>query len=291
MKEPVFIVDGSNYIFRSYYAIPKSLSSNGIPTNAAYGFCIMIRKIIKDYNPKYLAIVFDTGKKTFRHEIYPKYKAHRPPSPNDLNLQFALIDDFVDAFNISKFRQIGFEADDIIGTLAKKLDSQGHPVVIATSDKDMMQLVSNNVSLLHEFRSGRENVKNIIKPENVKSKFGVSPEYVADILALTGDVSDNIPGVSGIGKKNAVKLVNEYGHIEEIMNSAIHIKQKSIREKLLKGSAMAYLSKQLASINCNVNIDFNLTELKNKKPNIEKLKILYEKCGFSKLFHELKMFN
>ncbi len=287
IKESVFIVDGSGYIFRSYYAIPKLLSKNKTPINAVYGFCMMIQKLIKDYNPKYLAIAFDTGKKTFRHDICSNYKVQRPSPPDDLIPQFKLIDTFVDAFNIARFRQIGFEADDIIGSLAKRITCHNYPVVIVTDDKDLMQLVSNSVSLLCENKSEKKNIKRLVTPEYVEFKFGVRPRYIPDVLALIGDSSDNITGVDGIGKKNAAKLIMEYGHVEQILNSIDQIKQVSIRNKLIQGSDRVRLNKQLTTINCNIDIDFDLNTIKIKQPNVEKLKVLYLEFGFDKLLANL----
>ncbi len=288
MKDPVYIIDGSGYIFRAYYAVRPLSSSKGVPTNAVYGFCTMLQKLIKDHHPKYLAITFDTGQKTFRHKLYSEYKAHRPPPPPDLVPQFDLIRRLVDAFDIAQFTQIGFEADDLIGTLAKHATDAGHPVVIVTGDKDMMQLVSPSVTLLDELRASKTGSEMFVTEEGVKNKFGVTPKQVVDVLALMGDSSDNVPGVTGIGEKTAIELIQEYGSMESVLNNAPLMKQKSRREKLINDSDMARLSKQLVQIDCNVPIDFSLKALENNGPNLTKLRDLYEELDFKRLLLELE---
>src|SRR3989338_5135484 len=255
MKEPVFIIDGSGYIFRAYYAIRSLSSKKVVPTNAVYGFLSMLQKLIKDHHPKYLAIAFDTGDKNFRHRLYPEYKSNRPPPPPDLVPQFALIRRLVDAFEIAQFAQVGFEADDIIGTLTRKSLQLGHPVVIVTGDKDMMQLVSDRVCLLDELRATKTGAELYIKTPQVIEKFGVTPDQVVDVLALAGDTSDHVPGVRGIGEKTAAELIKEHGSLEGVLNYAPMIKQKARREKILEDSDLARISKKLVTIDCNVDLD------------------------------------
>ncbi|MES2503353.1 MAG: DNA polymerase I [Myxococcota bacterium] len=287
MKEPVYIIDGSGYVFRAYYAIRSLSTSKGVPTNAVYGFCTMLQKLIKDHQPKYLAIAFDTGRKTFRSDMYPEYKAHRPPPPPDLPPQFDLIKRLVDCFEIAQFAEIGFEADDVIGTLTRLAREAGHPVVIVTGDKDMMQLVSPEVSLLDELRAAKTGTELMVTPAEVKAKFGVMPDKVIDVLALMGDASDNVPGVKGIGEKTAIELIQEYGSLESVLNCAPMMKQKSRREKILQDSDLARLSKQLVSIDCHVDIEFDLANLENNGPNLLKLKAFYEELEFSRLLTDL----
>ncbi len=288
MKDPVYIIDGSGYIFRAYYAVRPLSSSKGVPTNAVYGFCTMLQKLIRDHHPKYLAITFDTGQKTFRHKLYSEYKAHRPPPPPDLIPQFDLIRKLVDAFDIAQFTQIGYEADDLIGTLAKHATDAGHPVVIVTGDKDMMQLVSPSVTLLDELRASKTGSEMFVTEEGVKTKFGVTPKQVVDVLALMGDSSDNVPGVTGIGEKTAIELVQEYGSLESVLNNAPLMKQKSRREKLLNDSDVARLSKQLVQIDCHVPLEFSLKSLENNGPDLTKLRALYEELDFKRLLLELE---
>lgn len=282
MKEPVYIIDGSGYIFRAYYAIRPLTSTKGVPTNAVFGFSTMIQRLIKDHQPKYLAIAFDTGGKNFRHNLYPEYKANRPPAPPDLVPQFDLIRRLVDAFEIAQFSKPGFEADDVIGTLTRKALEAGHPVVIVTGDKDMMQLVNDQVCLLDELRAVKTGSELFIKAPQVIAKFGVPPEKVIDVLALAGDASDHVPGVRGIGDKTAAELVKEYGSLEGVLNYAPMIKQKARREKLLEDSDLARLSKKLVTIDCQVELEFSLEKLENKGPNLDKLDVLYEELDFKK---------
>jgi DNA polymerase-1 len=282
MKEPVYIIDGSGYIFRAYYAIRPLTSSKGVPTNAVYGFSSMLQKLIKDHQPKYLAIAFDTASKNFRHQLYPAYKSNRKAPPDDLIPQFGLIRRLVDAFEIAQFEQVGFEADDIIGTLTRKAQDLGHPVVIVTGDKDMMQLVSDNVCLLDELRAAKTGAELYIKQAQVIEKFGVPPEKVVDVLALAGDTSDHVPGVRGIGEKTAAELIREHGSLEGVLNYAPLIQQKARREKILEDSDLARLSKQLVTINCDVELDFSLEKLENHGPNPEKIEALYTELDFKK---------
>lgn len=282
MKEPVFVIDGSGYIFRAYYAIRPLSSKKGVPTNAVFGFLSMLQKLIKDHKPKYLAIAFDTGQKNFRHKLYSEYKSNRPPPPADLVPQFDLIKRLVDAFEIAQFSQVGFEADDIIGTLTRQSLELGHPVVIVTGDKDMMQLVGDQVCLLDELRATKTGAELYIKTPQVLEKFGVPPEKVVDVLALAGDTSDHVPGVRGIGEKTAAELILEHGSLEGVLNYAPLMKQKSRREKLLEDSDLARLSKQLVTLDCHVNLDFSLEKLENHGPNLEKLNLLYEELDFKK---------
>ena len=217
MKEKVFLVDGSGYIFRAYFGIRPLTSKKGVPTNAVYGFATMLMKLIKEQKPKYLAIAFDTKEKTFRHELYDQYKANRPPAPDDLVPQFPLIHQLVDALQIPRLVIPGFEADDLLGTMAKKATDAGHDVVIVTGDKDLMQLVTPNVTILDEMRGAHKGGKGWVDAAAVEEKFGVPPHQVIDVLALMGDSSDNVPGVRGIGQKTAALLIQEYGSVENVL--------------------------------------------------------------------------
>lgn len=281
--DAVFLIDGSGYIFRAYFAIRHLNSSGGVPTNAVYGFTTMLLKLLKEHNPRYLAIAFDTGKPTFRHKIYADYKANRPPAPPDLIPQFDLIHRMVDAFRIKRLLTNGYEADDLIGTAARIAKESGHQVVIVTGDKDFMQLVDTDVWLLDELRAAKNNNELMIDREQVRLKFGVDPEQVVDILALAGDASDNVPGVRGIGEKTAVELVKEFGSLENILAAAPLIKQKSRREKLIEGKEMALLSKELVTIDCHAAIDIKIPELVNEGPSIKALVTLFKELDFKRL--------
>jgi DNA polymerase-1 len=194
-KPTLYLIDGSSYIFRAYYAIRHLSNSKGLPTNAVYGFTSMLFKFLKDYEPTHLAIVFDSKGKTFRDEIYPLYKANRSEPPEDLVPQFEKIFEIVDAFNIPQVQLEGYEADDLIGTISKNVERGNSNVVLVTGDKDFCQLVSEKVTLLDTMKNKRTGI------DDVKEKYKVTPERVIDVFALAGDAVDNIPGVKGIGER------------------------------------------------------------------------------------------
>lgn len=284
--DAVYLVDGSGYIFRAYYAVRPLSSSRGVPTNATYGFVQMLLKLIREHQPKYLAIAFDTKTPTFRHELYTGYKANRPPPPEDLIPQFEWIHKVVDAFGIKKLVMPGFEADDVIGTLTKKARDIGRQVIIVTGDKDFMQLVDGEVWLLDELRATKTDAELFVDREGVREKFGVDPEHVVDVLALAGDSSDNVPGVRGIGEKTAMELVKEFGSLETILNVAPIMKQKSRREKLIEDSDMARLSKTLVTIKCDVPMDLSIEDIRFQMQGSQKLMDLFEELEFRRLMNE-----
>ena len=210
----LYIIDGSSYIFRAYFGIRQFLStSKGFPTNALYGFINMLQKVVKDEKPDFLCVAFDSKEKTFRHDIYPDYKANRDAPPEDLAKQFPYFEPLVEAYNIFSIRVPGFEADDIIGTLALKGSKAGYRVVIVSGDKDMMQLVSPKVEMLDTMKNKRFGIK------EVEEKFGVPPEKVVEVMGLMGDSSDHIPGVKGVGPKTATELIQKYGSIAGLYES------------------------------------------------------------------------
>lgn len=274
MKNTIFIIDGSSYIFRAYYATPQLFSANGNPINAVCGFLSMLQKLIKNYSPRYLLLAFDTGFKNFRHLIFPDYKCNRILTPIDLSTQFSLIYKMLDAFEICRFSRIGFEADDIIGTIACRVNKMGFPAIIVTSDKDMMQLISDQTFILNQ-SSASNLLYKLIRPEVVKSQFGVVPSKIPDLLGLAGDRSDNIPGVFGIGIKTAARLINTYESIENLLKHARNIPEGSLQKKIIKDSKLAIMSKKLATINCNVGLTFSLPSLQNNKITQNKILEMY----------------
>lgn len=285
--DAVFLIDGSGYIFRAYYGIRPLTSPGGIPSNAVYGFTTMLLKLLREHKPRYLAIAFDTGKQTFRHEMYSAYKANRPPAPEDLVPQFDWIHKVVDAFRIKRLLQLGYEADDLIGTVSRLARDMGKPVVIVTADKDFMQLVTEDVVLLDELRAAKNGTELLIGPKEVVDKFGVPPERVVDVLALAGDSSDNVPGVRGVGEKTAVELVQQYGALENILAHASEIPQNARRERMMSGADMARLSLKLVTIDCHAKLKINLEELENNGPSTTDLRAIFEELGFKKLLNEL----
>jgi DNA polymerase-1 len=225
----LYLIDGSSFIFRAYHAIRPLTRPDGTPVNAVSGFCNMLFKLLRDLDdserPSHLAVIFDAGKKTFRNDIYPDYKAHRPPAPDDLIPQFKIIHDAVEAFNLPSIQLAGYEADDIIATYAKQAENDGSKVTIVSTDKDLMQLVSEDVTMLDTMKNRHIGI------DEVTEKFGLGPEKVIEIQALAGDSADNIPGVPGIGVKTAALLLSEYGDLDTLLERAGEIKQNKRREK------------------------------------------------------------
>ncbi len=286
----VYLIDGSGYIFRAFFAIRSLRSKSGVPTNAVFGFANMLIKLLKEHKPKYLAIAFDRKEPTFRHQLYADYKANRPLPPEDLIPQFALIHRLVEAFNIKLLSVAGFEADDLLGTLAHRAKLLGREVVIVTGDKDLMQLVDDHTFLLDELRAARNGAEKFIDAHAVNEELGVKPHQVVDLLALAGDSSDNVPGVAGIGKKTAADLLNEYGSLEQILNLAPLIKQKSRREKLIEGHKLALLSKKLVSIDCYAPVECGIDDLHYQGINEEKTRELFLELDFHRLMSDASLF-
>ncbi|HEY7534847.1 MAG TPA: DNA polymerase I [Thermodesulfobacteriota bacterium] len=276
----MYLIDGSSYIFRAYHAIRGLSTSKGFPTNAIYGFTSMLFKFIKDYNPEYLGIVFDSKGKTFRDEIYPLYKANREEAPDDFKIQLPKIFEIVNSLDISQIQIEGYEADDIMGTLAKEMEKNGLSVVLVTGDKDFYQLVSDKVTLLDTMRDKKTGVKEVIQ------RFGVTPEKVIDVLALSGDATDNIPGVRGIGEKTASELIAKFGNIERVFENMDEIPKRQ-RELLTANKENAVLSKRLATIETSIPMTMNLEGFKYKGFNKEKLREVFEELEFKVLLREL----
>jgi DNA polymerase-1 len=276
----LYLVDGSSYIYRAYYAIRHLSSPSGHPTNALYGFIQMLLKLLKDHDPHHVAVVFDVGRVTFRTGLYPEYKANRAAMPDDLRAQVGPIRDVVRAFNIPALELAGYEADDIIGALAARHSAAGGRVVVVTGDKDLMQIVNDRVTLLDTMKGKSSGIAEVIE------RFGVGPELVPDILGLAGDSSDNIPGVPGIGEKTAIKLIQEFGSLDQLLDRAGEVKGK-IGEKLREFREQALLSRQLATIELNVPLEVTAEELQASEPDTPALNALFKKYGFTTLIKEL----
>jgi DNA polymerase-1 len=276
----LYLIDGSSYIYRAYYAIRHLSSPKGFPTNALYGFTQMLIKVLKDRSPGHVAVVFDAGRHTFRNDIYPEYKANRLAMPDDLRPQIAPIKEMVRAFNIPALELAGFEADDIIGTIARDCEAKGVDVIVVTGDKDLMQIVSDRVRLLDTMKEKESGI-----PE-VEERFGVGPERVTDILGLAGDSSDNIPGVPGIGEKTAIKMIQEFGDLDSLLDRAAEVKGKN-GEKLREFADQARLSRQLATIDCRVPIEYAFADFALSPPDNGRLNELFKEYGFTTLIKEL----
>jgi len=276
----LYLIDASGYIFRAYYAIRSLSTSKGLPTNALYGFTSMLLKLIREEKPDHIACVFDVARKTFRNEKFQAYKANRAEPPPDLVPQFPYFRKIARALNLPVLELPNYEADDVIGTIAKKMGRRKLQTVIVTGDKDMMQLVDEKVSLYDSMREKRIGI-----PE-VKERFGVEPERVPDVLALAGDSSDNIPGVAGVGEKTAIKLMQEYGSLEAILKNATRISGK-LGEKIHEQTEAARLFKELATIVTDAPIEFDFKDFELKDPDREAMKELFSELEFHRFLSEL----
>ncbi|WP_315838632.1 DNA polymerase I [Bradyrhizobium prioriisuperbiae] len=278
----LFLVDGSSYIFRAYHALPPlNRKSDGMQVNAVLGFCNMLWKLLRDMprdnQPTHLAIIFDKSEITFRNTLYPDYKAHRPPAPEDLIPQFALIREAVKAFDLPCLEQGGFEADDLIATYAREADQRGATTIIVSSDKDLMQLVSERVMMYDTMKDRRIGIPEVIE------KFGVPPEKVVEVQALAGDSVDNVPGVPGIGIKTAAQLIVEYGDLETLLQRAGEIKQPKRREALIENAEKARISKKLVQLDDKVKLDVPLDDLAVHDPDARKLIAFLKAMEFTTL--------
>jgi DNA polymerase-1 len=281
----LYLVDGYGFVFRAFHSMPPLSRADGLPIGAVYGFTNMLFKFLASHEADMLAVVLDAGQKTFRHDIFPEYKSNRPEPPQELILQFPIIRDVVEAFNVKVLEKPGFEADDLIATYAKLAKSQGIEVKIVSSDKDLMQLIEEGISMYDAMKD-----KNIADAE-VIAKFGVRPNQVLDILSLIGDSSDHIPGVKGIGIKTAAELINEFGSLDGIYQSLDKIKQERRRQMLVEGKEKAYLSKQLISLDEKVELDVSLDDLKVKELDKTKLADFLAQQGFKNLLAKIGAHN
>jgi len=282
-KPTVFLVDGSNYIYRAFYAIRELTNSRGFPTNAIYGFTTMLMKLCRDYNPDYIAVFFDSRGPTFRHAMYEEYKANRKAMPDELAAQIPAIKDVVHALAVPGVEKEGVEADDAIGTAVRSLSGSGVRTVIVSGDKDMMQLVSEDVTMIDTMKD------KVYDVAAVTGRFGVAPEQVVEVLGLAGDTSDNVPGVPGIGEKTAAKLVREYGEVEAVISHAGAIKNKRVRENLIAYADQARLSRELVVIKTDVDIPCTLEDFRPGEENEGELKRLFTEFEFSSLIQKMKV--
>jgi DNA polymerase-1 len=275
------LIDGSSYVFRAFHAIQYLSTSQGVPTNAIYGVTRMLLKLLDELQPSYVAVVLDKGGKTFRHELYPEYKANRPAAPADLVVQLPVVREVIAALNLPLIEQTGIEADDLIGSLAKRAVQDGFDVLISSGDKDLMQLVGDRIHMIDSLREVTYD------SAAVKQKLGVPPERVADLLALMGDASDNIPGVTGIGEKTASKLLAEHGNIEGVLAAAANMKKSKLRENLIADAPSARLSLQLATLKLDLPLPVSTAELKRRPFDKESLDQFLTKWEFSALRQKL----
>ncbi len=275
----LFLIDGSSYIFRAFYAIRHLSNSRGLPTNAIFGFTQMLLKILKEHRPEYLAVVFDSKAPTFRSDVYKEYKANRPSMPDALIPQIPYIKKVIDGYRIAILEMDGYEADDIIGTVAKAVEPEVD-VVIITGDKDILQLVGKRIQVYDTMKERR------IGEEEVKERFGVRPEQVVEVMGLSGDTIDNIPGVPGIGEKTAIELIKNFGSIENLIKN-LDLIPKRLKEKLETHAELAILSRRLATINTNVPITFRIEDFAINPPDLKRLKEIFKELEFNKFLKEL----
>ena len=280
-----YLIDGSGYIFRAYYALPPlTRKSDGLPTGAVSGFCSMLFKLLEDsksnqnlQKPTHFAVIFDSARKTFRNEIYSDYKANRAEAPDDLAPQFDYIRKSVLAFNLPSLELINYEADDLIATYVEMILKEGAKATIVSSDKDLMQLYKKNVRIYDPMKN------KFISEEDIKNKFGVGASKVIDVQALAGDSSDNVPGVPGIGVKTAAELINKYGDLEKLLKSAHEIKQNKRRETLIENKDKALISKKLVTLKSDAPVNENLTDLELKSIDKDKLYKFLREMEFNRL--------
>ena len=281
----LYLVDGSGYIFRAYHALPPlSRKSDGLPVGAVQGFCNMLWKLLKEMRagekPTHLAVIFDASSKTFRNDFYPEYKANRTEPPADLRPQFSLIRQATRAFNVACVEMQNYEADDLIATYAKQAVAAGATCRIVSSDKDLMQLVRDGVTLYDTMKE-----KDLGEAE-VLEKFGVKPDKVIDVQALAGDSVDNVPGVPGIGLKTGAQLITEYGDLETLLARAAEIKQQKRRENLIQFAEQARISKRLVTLDDNVPGVEDISSFKVDDPRPSQAHWLHEGHGVHQLDQE-----
>ncbi|MEZ7891052.1 MAG: 5'-3' exonuclease H3TH domain-containing protein [Candidatus Wallbacteria bacterium] len=288
-KKTIYLIDTYNLIFRAHFSFAARplMTTYNMHISAVYGFLNMLHKILNDYEPVYIACVHDTGEKTFRDEIYPEYKAHRPECPAELIPQFQVVFDFIDALGIKRLSQPGLEADDVIGTLCQKASENGFFVKIISSDRDLFQLISDKVRMICLKKGITEIVE--YDEKELKNDLGIGPDQVVDYKALVGDPSDNIPGIHGIGPKSAVELLAKYKNLDGIFEVLPKIGGK--REELLRtGRDMAYLSQKLAKIKCDADINCELESLAEMNVNSETLGALCEKYEQRKMLEKYRKY-
>ncbi|MDI6890751.1 MAG: DNA polymerase I [Thermodesulfovibrionales bacterium] len=273
----IYLIDGNSYAYRAYYAIKELSTSRGFPTNAIYGFTNMLLKIIREKKPDGIAVFFDSPIPTKRHIIFEEYKAHRPETPRGIVEQMPHIMELISAFEIKIFEMPGYEADDLIGTVAKSLASEGTDIFIVTADKDMLQLVNRGIKIYDPMKD------RILDEEYIKERFGVGPERITEVMALTGDAVDNIPGIKGIGEKTAKELLSEFESLDDLLNNTNRIKKDKLRLLVSENADIARLSKKLATIDTSVPLDIDMEEFRLKEPDWPHLLSLFREFEFGSL--------
>lgn len=281
MKNKLVLIDGNSILYRAFFALPLLQNSKGVYTNAIYGFAQMLMKVLDEEKPTHILVAFDASKETFRHDTYKEYKGGRQKTPPELSEQIPYVQALLDAFQIPRYELDRYEADDIIGTLSKQAEELGWDVKIISGDKDLLQLVSDRVTVSLT-KKGITDV-DTYDPEALKEKYGLEPGQIIDMKSLMGDSSDNIPGVPGVGEKTAIKLLKQFGSLENIMNSLDEITGKKLKEKLEENRDLAFISKKLATINRNSPIEISLDQIAIRERNDEAVIRLFSELEFKSL--------
>jgi DNA polymerase I len=277
-EKVLYLVDGSSYIHRAFHAVRNLSNSKGLPTNAIFGFSRMLLKLLGDKKPAHIAVVFDAKGPTFRHALYDQYKATRPPAPEDLVAQFPYIRAIVQGLGLAMIEKEGYEADDIIGTLAKLGEEQGYKIIVVTGDKDFRQIISPSVALWDTMKD------KVTGYETFRSEYGLEPEQMIDVMGLSGDSSDNIPGVPGVGEKTAIDLVKQFGTLERVLENSQNIKKAKLKENLARAREDALLSKKLVTLDLHVPLDQGPEDLRIGPPDQKKLGGIFRELEFRELW-------
>ncbi|WP_458412253.1 DNA polymerase I [Schinkia sp. CFF1] len=284
-KQKIVLIDGNSIAYRAFFALPLLNNDKGVYTNAVYGFTMILLKVLEEENPSHILVAFDAGKTTFRHETFSEYKGGREKTPHELSEQFPFIREVLDAFNIPRYELELYEADDIIGTLAKQAEKEQIEVKVISGDKDLLQLVSDYVTVLHT-RKGITDV-DTYDVKQIKEKYNLTPEQIIDMKGLMGDASDNIPGVPGVGEKTAIKLLSQFGTLEKTLESIDEVSGKKLQEKLAENKEQALMSKRLATINIEAPIAVSIDDISRHEMNKENVIKIFKELGFQSLLDRL----
>ena len=277
----LYLIDGHSLLYRAYYAIRHLSTAAGAPTNAVYGMATMLLKVVRERQPDYLAIAFDTKAPTMRHQAYKEYKAHRPPMPDELSAQLPTVTTLIDALRIPRLALEGYEADDLIATVALDAARRGVAVVIVSSDKDLYQLIGPSVSLFDAMKD------QLIGSNEVRERFGVEPAQIPDLLGLMGDSVDNIPGVPGVGEKTAAALIGQFGSIDALLARVDEVAKPKLRDALRAHAEQAQMSRELARLHADCPVDLTLERFKRQPPDLTRLRTLFRELEFTRLLHTL----
>ncbi|MBQ0138980.1 MAG: DNA polymerase I [Kurthia sp.] len=283
-QEKLLLLDGNSLAYRAFFALPPLTNSQGIHTNSVYGFTTMLQKIVAEEKPTHMLVAFDAGKKTFRHDTFTEYKGGRQKTPPELSEQFPYLRKLVEAYSMKQYELEMYEADDIIGTLAKQADEKKLPVVIVSGDKDLTQLATDNTTV-YITRKGMTDIEEYT-PAHILEKYGLEPLQIIDMKGLMGDKSDNIPGVPGVGEKTALKLLKDYPSVDEVYENIDAVKGAKLKEKLIENEEQAKMSKVLATINTDSPIAISIDDLKWDGPNVDELFALWQELGFKSLIEK-----